>query len=159
MRLLLFIISVQSFTGCGWTSNSTSGTITSPGRPGPYPKQQNCVWTIEINPEHVLKLTVPVLDIAYSDQCKVEFLKFGHGRFGNNRRLCGYHHSISYYIRDHNVTSTSLRFRSRNIGWHRNATGFKVHFQQVPQSSVSEEELNTVHIDDREIQYKSKRWL
>ena len=134
--------------------------IYSIGYPGPYQDQQNCRYTILIQPEHVLKMTLFV-DINQSHHCKKEFLKMEHGFFMYNRRLCGYINNVSYYIRDANATSSTLRFRTRNlnsINVHPSG-GFRVEFEQVLRSSVSDAELNRVQIGSSTIAYNQRPWL
>lgn len=148
------------YIGCQEEYNATEGVVTSIGYPGPYQDHQNCNYTIHILPEHVLKMTLFV-DINRSPSCKSEFLKLEHGYFMYNRRLCGYLNNISYYIRDGNVTSTSLRFRTRDLNSVSEypSGGFQVQFKQVLRSTVSVGEINQVHNSTHLIQYHDRPWL
>lgn len=147
-------------TGCQAEFNTTEGVIHSQGYPGPYQDHQNCNYTIHILPDHVLKMTLFV-DINRSGSCRTEFLKLQHGYFMYNRRLCGYMSNISYYIRDANVTSTTLRFRTRDLNSvnEHPSGGFHIHFRQVLRSSVSAEQLNQVHNGSHTIPYQDRPWL
>ena len=138
----------------------TEGIIQSTGYPGPYPDQQNCHYTVHIWPAYVLKLTLFV-DIHRSASCKTEFLKLEHGYFMYNRRLCDYVNNISYYVKDSNATSTSLRFRTRNLNRisEHPSGGFRVEFQQVLRSSVTAVELNQVQIGSSTIEYQNRPWI
>ena len=147
--------------GCEEVYNVTQGVVEPTGYPGPYHDHQNCLYKILIHPEHVLKLTIRVVNIQYSDKCRKEFLKMQHGHFKNNRRLCHYMSNVSYYIRDSNVTSTTLRFRTRNLNSNSafQNSGFRVEFQQVPRSTVSDTKLNTVHVGASTVPYYQRPWF
>lgn len=140
--------------------NETEGEIISLGWPGYYQDHQNCLYTILIQPENILKLTF-TFDIHRSNSCRTEFLKVQHGYFRYNRRLCGYMDNLSYYIKDSNATSTYLRFRTRNLNTisdHR-SSGFRVVFKQVLRSSVPVDKINQVVINRDTIEYSDKPWL
>ena len=84
-----------------------------------------------------------------------------HGYFMHHRRLCGYINNVSYYIRDPNATLSTVRFRTRNlnsINIHPSG-GFRVEFEQVLRSSVTEYELNRVQIGSSTIAYNDRPWL
>ncbi|CAI8053481.1 Tolloid-like protein 2, partial [Geodia barretti] len=100
-------------TRCEEVYNVTQGVVEPTGYPGPYHDHQNCLYKILIHPEHVLKLTIRVVNIQYSDKCRKEFLKMQHGHFKNNRRLCHYISNISYYIRDSN--DSELNFNKSHV--------------------------------------------
>lgn len=86
-----------------------------------------------------------------------------HGFFRHNRRLCGYHTNVIYYIKDNNLTSTSLRFRTRDLNSINElfpSSGFTVNFEQVLRSNVSDLELNTVVIGtNNTVSYQQRPWL
>ena len=147
--------------GCEEVYNATQGVVEPTGYPGPYHDHQNCLYTILIHPEHVLKLRLVLVNIQYSTHCKKEFLKMEHGHFKHSKRLCSYISNVSYYIWESNVTSTTLRFRTRNLNSNSDFqnSGFRVEFQQVPRSTVSDTELNTVHVGTSTVQYTERLWL
>ena len=133
----------------------------SPNYPEPYHDHQKCNYTIHILPAHVLRMTLFV-DIKSSENCTAEFLKLEHGYFMYQRRLCGYMSNVTYYIRDGNVTSTSLRFRTKDLNsdiQNLLVTGFKVNFKQVLRSSISVAELNQVQNGTHTIPYQDRPWL
>ena len=155
--ILITVFSLN--TGCEEDFNETEGDIGLVGYPGPYEDQQNCLYTISILPEHILKLTLTV-DIQPSPSCRTEFLKLEHGYFAHNRRLCGFISHISYYIKE-NVTSTQLRFRTRDLNsvkLNRISGGFEGYYQQFPRSSVSEEEIERVEIGSNTKIYQDRPW-
>ena len=147
-------------SGCVAEFNETEGVIMSTGYPGFYQNHQNCRYTIFIHPEHILRMSLFV-DIQRSYKCKTEFLKLEHGYFMYNRRLCDYVNNITYYIKDSNVTSTSLRFRTRDLNSIKEhpSSGFEVQFKQVLRSSVSEEEINQVRTRGGTRAYQERPWL
>ena len=147
------------FTGCEYERNETKGEIKSDGHPGPYEDHQNCYYTINILPDHILKINLSV-DIPPTPSCRTEFLKLEHGYFAYNRRVCGFLSHISYYIKE-DVRSTHFRFRTRDLN-NDDASGFEIEFQQFLRSSVSEEEINSVHIgvsgNNTTINYQDRPW-
>ena len=56
-----------SLTGCGGEIRQRSGTITSPGYPGPYPANAFCFWEIFIPDGDLLTLEFDDFNIEHAD--------------------------------------------------------------------------------------------
>lgn len=145
---------LPSCTVCRGHFNSSTGTITSPSYPSPYPSYQNCLWTIHTWSNHYLRIKILNLDITTSDRCRTDFLKLEHGRFPHKRRLCGYYNNITYVI-DHETTY--FRFHTRDINSPSSASsGFKVMFAQVP---ANPQTLNHVTVRGQTVPYRARLWV
>ena len=144
---------LPSCTACGGNFNTSTGIITSPAYPSPYPSYQNCLWTIHTWPNHHLNITISNLDINTSDKCKTDFLKLGHGRFPHMRRLCGYYSNITYVI-DHETTY--FRFHTRDINSPSSASsGFRVMYAQVPANPYNLK----VTVRGKNVPYRKRLWV
>ena len=145
---------LPSCTECGGHFNSSTGVITSPSYPSPYPSYQNCLWTIHTWSNHHLRITISNLDITTSDKCKTDFLKLRHGHFPHKRRLCGYYTNINYVIDDE---TTYFRFHTRDINSPSSASsGFRVMYTQVP---ANPQNLNHVTVRGRTVPYRTRLWV
>ncbi|XP_014245719.1 cubilin-like isoform X2 [Cimex lectularius] len=66
-------------TSCGdhyLTATKEGATLKSPGYPGLYPKNLNCVWVINAELGKRIKFTVYTLDIKSDENCNQDYLQF-----------------------------------------------------------------------------------
>lgn len=142
----------RTCTPCVRQLNSTSGDILSPGFPISYPHQQNCEWNLQPWSEHVLRITIDSLDINPSTKCELDYLKFEHGHFPHNRRLCGYYTNITYLV----YSATSFRFRTLNVNTV--YSGFQLHYEQVRSSDIGILD-RVVWVDGAIVPYDQRLWV
>lgn len=60
---------------CGGNYTSENGTITSPGFPGNYPTNAECVWIINVAPGNSLSLTFDTFAIEDNPHCDTDYLE------------------------------------------------------------------------------------
>ena len=64
------------FSVCGGViSGSNHGIINSPGYPGNYPNNRDCVWRISVNPGNNIVLAFAALDLERHSNCSHDYLK------------------------------------------------------------------------------------
>ena len=64
------------FSVCGGViSGSNHGIINSPGYPGNYPNNRDCVWRISVNPGNNIVLAFAALDLERHANCSHDYLK------------------------------------------------------------------------------------
>lgn len=97
------------------------------------------------------------MDIRPTHKCTEHYLKPSAGNFKNSRRLCGYYSQIQYLVKSED--DFSLRFRTKGVSGLDKATGFQLHYEQVPVAEVSESELDFAFINGISVNYYSKNWL
>ena len=141
------------YTACILHHNDSSGTIQSSNFPAPYHHQQNCIWMVSPWPGHRLRIFIKNLDIFPSHKCKTDYLKFEHGYFPNQRRMCGYFYNITYIL----DKTTSFRLRSKTANQYH--SGFRLTYTQVPEDELSLIDINYVNVQGIYVRYKKRRWL
>ena len=63
-------------TECGQAiTDSEHGVISSPGYPGQYPHNRDCVWTIRMTPGKKIKFQFAALGLESHEECRYDFLK------------------------------------------------------------------------------------
>lgn len=134
-------------------SDKPSGHISSQLFPAPYPHMDNCLWTLTPWPNHRLKLTLHHLDILPSMRCKQDYLKLPNGHFPNQRRLCGHLFNITY------VTNEAMTAQFRTRGKNVMHTGFNLSYEQVPEESLSQYDLEYVSVAGTPVLYMQKHWV
>jgi len=76
---------------CGGTlSGSTYGSITSPGYPGNYPSDRDCVWIVVVPPGNTIRFSIGQLQMEHHDNCSYDFLEFRDGRQDSDQLLQRY---------------------------------------------------------------------
>ncbi|XP_071514687.1 cubilin-like [Panulirus ornatus] len=70
-----FNISYSSLHGgCGGLFTAPQGSIHSPNYPHLYDPHSDCVWTIRVNPQHVVVLNFSDFDVEPSTNCSYDYL-------------------------------------------------------------------------------------
>ncbi|XP_063159632.1 cubilin [Candoia aspera] len=64
---------------CGGELNGTHGTINSPGYPGNYPPNRDCVWIISTNPGLLITFAFGILSLEHHDNCSQDYLEIRDG--------------------------------------------------------------------------------
>lgn len=61
---------------CGGQLTDVSyGTINSPGYPGNYPINRDCIWTISASPGNVISITFAYMAIEVHANCSYDYLE------------------------------------------------------------------------------------
>lgn len=139
---------------CGATYNNSLGFLFSPGYPDSYSPYQNCKWYINIAPNNYLRVTIQLLDIAYSDLCQTDYLQLDRGNFRYNGKLCGYH-SLSYVIN----TGTTVAFHTEAVSSTSSSSGFLLLYKQLQPDEVTSDDIGYVTVDGTKIPYTKSKWL
>ena len=74
----------------GVISGSNHGIINSPGYPGNYPKNRDCVWRISVNPGNNIVLAFADLDLERHTNCSFDHLMIRDGSSNTSRLLDTY---------------------------------------------------------------------
>lgn len=143
---------------CGGELDNISGEFTSPRYPSEFPVLQNCQWTINLQPNHILRVVIANLSIPNSNRCINNYFKPQHGHFNYKRRICGDFERIEYSVNP-SGGSTYFRFRTELFKYF-NHTGFHLSYEQVPVTpQTTQLELDTVYVNKIEIPYATNNWL
>lgn len=62
-------------SGCGGDLTDASGSFNSPGFPGPYPHNRECVWRISVDSGSRIKLQLSQVDLEFHSNCSYDFLE------------------------------------------------------------------------------------
>ncbi|XP_046746260.1 cubilin-like [Diprion similis] len=65
--------------GCGGLLTSPQGTITSPGWPGPYPADIECLWHIVVDYSQSIELQLVKVDMEKTSECGADHLSVYNG--------------------------------------------------------------------------------
>ena len=71
---------------------NTSGVLLSPGYPYQYPHSRECIYTITVAENHVIKIMFSEFDLEHQGECSHDFLQFAASgsKFSNDiERYCG----------------------------------------------------------------------
>jgi cubilin len=61
---------------CGGNlEGSDHGEFSSPGYPGNYPHDRDCVWTISVSPGNNIMFTFATLDLEVHPDCNYDYLE------------------------------------------------------------------------------------
>lgn len=63
------------FSGCGGILNRPYGFFHSPGYPGPYAMNIDCVWSIIVEWSTSIEITVSVVELEQSPGCNIDVLE------------------------------------------------------------------------------------
>uniref|UniRef100_A0A8C0J8V6 Cubilin n=1 Tax=Chelonoidis abingdonii TaxID=106734 RepID=A0A8C0J8V6_CHEAB len=115
-------------TACGETLTGPEGTITSPGHPIIYPHGVKCVWTISVQPGHLIRLTFTSFNLEFDYNCTRDYLEvYDNGTMTRLGRYCGRSIPPSltssgniimlYFVTNHNIVSEgfSANYVSMNV--------------------------------------------
>ncbi|RMC04939.1 hypothetical protein DUI87_18115 [Hirundo rustica rustica] len=64
---------------CGGELTGTYGSISSPGYPGNYPVNRNCVWTISTSPGLLITFAFGTLSLEHHENCSYDYLEIRDG--------------------------------------------------------------------------------
>lgn len=81
------------FTECGRQLTESTGTLTSPGYPGSYPPNADCIWVITAPRGHYIELKFKIFDIHKVGRgCRYDYVEVRDGNSRNSPSLgrhCG----------------------------------------------------------------------
>ena len=64
------------FSVCGGNlADSDHGEFSSPGYPGQYPHDRDCVWTITVSPGNMIMFTFATLAIETHPDCSFDYVE------------------------------------------------------------------------------------
>ncbi|XP_076455843.1 uncharacterized protein LOC143290359 isoform X2 [Babylonia areolata] len=119
--------------GCGGVFTNPTGVLTSPGYPGSYPYQQDCVYVIQRGEGERISLAFHELDLEYEEDCGADHLLIREGDSESGpirKRMCGSDPPTSV------ITSFSnalwIRFYSDDT---HTAGGFKITYTTVTRAN------------------------
>ncbi len=144
---------------CGKEFSDLVGEFSSPGYPNCITQLQNCEWTINVQPDHYLKVEITNLSIPLGNRCMDNYFKPPNGGFRYKRRICGKYSRISYVLRRSIKRSFKFRTGLIQMSDFANYSGFTLSFKQIPISELTLQELDTVYVDDTTIPYYANNWL
>ncbi|XP_048237900.1 cubilin-like isoform X1 [Haliotis rufescens] len=75
---------------CGGDLTTSFGTINSPGYPGNYPHNRDCVWTVEVAPAKRIIFTFASLAIETHPNCSYDYLELRDGQLDSSTLLNRY---------------------------------------------------------------------
>ncbi|XP_076455418.1 tolloid-like protein 2 [Babylonia areolata] len=89
--LLLFILIYycRQAEGCGWTTSSRSGTVSSPNFPNNYPNGQDCVYVIKAPVGNQVTLTFTDFSLETAVNCSYDYVEIRDG--DETSRVIGRH--------------------------------------------------------------------
>ncbi|XP_065344562.1 cubilin [Cloeon dipterum] len=114
-------------TACGGTLTAEEGSFATPGYPGSYKLNAECIWRIAASPGNSLQLTFSMFDLESSEFCNNDYLEIRRGKSGEDRLLgvfCGSDLPRNLTL----VNELWIKFRSdgSNVG-----AGFLAHYSLV----------------------------
>ena len=116
------------------TLNNTSGVITSPFYPRPYPTNQTCSWQITASEENYFVLIIEDMFIQQCGAtCTCDYLEIQNGLSSDgvsSKRRCGYLDNVIFYVY-HDMLK--VQFVSDRAGSYH---GFKATYTQVNYTSI-----------------------
>uniref|UniRef100_A0A8C5UZ61 Cubilin n=1 Tax=Microcebus murinus TaxID=30608 RepID=A0A8C5UZ61_MICMU len=119
--------------GCGGELTGATGVFSSPGYPGRYPPNKECIWYIKTAPGSSIQLTIHDFDVEYHARCNFDVLEiYGGPDFHSPRiaQLCAQRSSSENPMQ---VSSTgnelAIRFKTDSSV---NGRGFNASWQEVP---------------------------
>ncbi|CAG5136891.1 unnamed protein product, partial [Candidula unifasciata] len=127
--LLLSFVSHSSFFfySCGGHLYDSTGVITSPNYPNPYPHRRECQWVITVPTGNSIQLTVTNFDLEGHENCIFDVLEIYAGSDSSGPRLTSLCHHIPEPQTLHATgTSAFIRFRS---DFSVSGTGFRLTYQ------------------------------
>ncbi|KAM5235406.1 cubilin [Ctenodactylus gundi] len=118
--------------GCGEEFSGDRGSFSSPGYPGNYPPNKECIWYIHTAPGTSIQLTIHDFDVEYHSTCKYDVLEiYGGPDFHSPRltKLCAQRSSMDPMQVSSTGNHLAIRFRTDNSI---NGRGFNVSWETIP---------------------------
>ena len=78
---LLLLCLYLSVHACGGELTGSSGSVTSPGFPNPYPARLVCIWTITVPETETLTFNLTTVDMETHRDCRYDYLEVMAGIF------------------------------------------------------------------------------
>lgn len=72
---LIYYLTCLKSAVCGESLTGSEGTITSPGFPDVYPHGINCIWTINVQPGYLIRLTFTSFNLPFHSSCRMDYLE------------------------------------------------------------------------------------
>nr|XP_023417709.1 cubilin [Cavia porcellus] len=117
--------------GCGGEMSGARGSFSSPGYPGNYPPNKECIWYIHTDPGKRLQLTIHDFDVEYESTCQYDILEiYGGPDFHSPRltQLCAQRSSVIPMQVSSTGNELAIRFKTdRSI----NGRGFNASWQAL----------------------------
>ncbi|MBZ3891922.1 Cubilin [Sciurus carolinensis] len=118
--------------GCGGELSGATGSFSSPGYPGRYPPNKECLWYISTAPGSSIQLTIHDFDVEYHATCNFDILEvYGGPDFYSPRltQLCFQRPSVSPMQVSSTGNALAIRFKTDSSI---NGRGFNASWQVVP---------------------------
>ncbi|XP_003786834.1 cubilin [Otolemur garnettii] len=121
-----------SIHGCGAELSGATGSFSSPGYPGRYPANKECIWYIKTAPGSSIQLTIHDFDVEYHARCNFDVLEIYGGPDFHAPRIA----QLCFQLSSENpmqVSSTgnelAVRFKTDSSI---NGRGFNASWQAIP---------------------------
>ncbi|XP_001377380.2 cubilin [Monodelphis domestica] len=121
-----------NLNGCGGELNGPTGSFSSPGYPGNYPPNKECIWYIRTAPGSSIQLTIDDFDVEYHLNCRYDVLEvYGGPDFHSPRvaQLCSSRSRDNPLRVSSTGNSVAIRFKTDNSI---NGRGFNASWQEIP---------------------------
>eukprot|EP00795_Rhopilema_esculentum_P014104 gene14104-5092_t len=109
---------------------ATSGEITSPSYPSPYPPNLNCIWLIQVTTGFQVTATYTEIDIEPSSQCTKDYIQLQNGAVSTSPSLHKYCARTLPAPTSYRSSSNIMRvtFKTDSAG---NGRGFRLRYNQT----------------------------
>ncbi|KAM6162076.1 cubilin isoform 2-T2 [Erethizon dorsatum] len=118
--------------GCGGELFGAMGSFSSPGYPGNYPPNKECIWYIRTAPGRRIQLTIHDFDVEYESTCRYDVLEvYGGPDFHSPRltQLCAQRSSVTPMQVSSTGNELAIRFKTDSSI---NGRGFNASWQALP---------------------------
>ncbi|XP_040824205.1 cubilin [Ochotona curzoniae] len=118
--------------GCGGELSGATGSFSSPGYPGNYPANKECIWYLSTTPGSSIQLTIHDFDVEFHPSCNYDTLEiYGGPDFYAPRitQLCVQRSSVIPMHVSSTGNELAIRFRTDSSI---NGRGFNVSWQEIP---------------------------
>ncbi|CAH1775425.1 unnamed protein product [Owenia fusiformis] len=69
---------------------SDHGSINSPGYPGNYPNNRDCVWTVSVSPGYIIQFSFATLSLEHHETCDYDYIEIRDGLLDTDSQLAKY---------------------------------------------------------------------
>uniref|UniRef100_U3KLX7 Cubilin n=1 Tax=Oryctolagus cuniculus TaxID=9986 RepID=U3KLX7_RABIT len=117
--------------GCGGELSGATGSFSSPGYPGTYPANKECIWYLTTDPGSSIQLTIHDFDVEYHSTCDFDTLEiYGGPDFHSPRitQLCARRSSVLPMQVSSPGNELAIRFKTDSSI---NGRGFNISWQAV----------------------------
>ncbi|XP_010605410.1 cubilin [Fukomys damarensis] len=117
--------------GCGGELFGDRGSFSSPGYPGKYPSNRECIWYIHAAPGSQIQLTIHDFDVEYESTCQYDVLEvYGGSDFYAPRltQLCAQRSSVNPMQVSSTGNELAIRFKTDSSV---NGRGFNASWQAL----------------------------